>query len=291
MSVLYRSLKLQCLNRIVGTKTFHANFRRLSEKSCFKMSTKDSLFHNIGERCDTSINKVTVVGSGDVGMACVFSVLAQGISNEVALVDVNENKLKGELYDLQHGCLFLNARIKASSDYAVTANSQVCVITAGVRQKEGESRLDLVQRNTDVLKSIVPNLIKHSPDTVLIVVSNPCDILTWVTWKLSGLPKSKVMGSGTTLDSSRFRFFIGEKLGVSPDSVHAWIIGEHGDSSVAVWSSVNVAGTRLKDINPKVGTETDPENWRAIHKQVIQSAYEVIKLKGFTNWGIGLSPQ
>ncbi|KAF7265284.1 hypothetical protein GWI33_021277 [Rhynchophorus ferrugineus] len=253
------------------------------------MSTKDTLMHVVADHCDAAIDKVTVVGTGDVGMACAFSILAQGISSDVALIDMNENKLTGEKLDLQHGCLFLSARISAGADYAVTANSKVCIITAGVRQKEGESRLDLVQRNADVLKNIVPNLVKYSPDTILIVVTNPCDIMAWVTWKISGLPKNKVMASGTTLDSSRFRFFISEKLGVSPDSVHAWIIGEHGDSSVAVWSGVNVAGVRLKDINPKIGSDSDPENWKNIHKQVIQSAYEVIKLKGFTNWAIGLS--
>lgn len=116
-------------------------------------------------------------------------------------------------------------------DYAVTAGSKLCVVTAGVRQKEGESRLALVQRNTDVLKFIIPNLVKYSPDTILLIVSNPCDILTYVAWKLSGLPHSRVFGSGTNLDTSRFRFLIGERLGIAPTSVHGWIIGEHGDSS------------------------------------------------------------
>lgn len=179
----------------------------------------------------------------------------------------------------------------------------------GVRQKEGESRLDLVQRNTDVLKHIVPKLVQYSPDTILLVVSNPVDILTYVAWKLSGLPKHRVIGSGTNLDTSRFRFLISQKLGVAPSSVHGWIIGEHGDSSgrlliisdpcqvliarhllsVAIWSSVNVAGVRLREINAAVGTENDPENWKDIHKQVIMSAYDVIKLKGYTSWAIGLS--
>lgn len=117
------------------------------------------------------------------------------------------------------------------SDYAVTTGSKLCIVTAGVRQKEGESRLDLVQRNTDVLKFIIPNLVKYSPNTILLIVSNPCDILTYVAWKLSGLPHSRVIGSGTNLDTSRFRFLIGERLGIAPTSVHGWIIGEHGDSS------------------------------------------------------------
>ncbi|XP_030745188.1 L-lactate dehydrogenase [Sitophilus oryzae] len=254
------------------------------------MDTKEALLSQISEPAHGSSNKVTVVGVGQVGMAAAFSILSQGVSSDVVLVDVVADKLKGEMMDLQHGALFLkNARITADTDYAVTAGSKLCVITAGVRQKEGESRLDLVQRNTDVLKHIVPKLVQYSPDTILLVVSNPVDILTYVAWKLSGLPKNRVIGSGTNLDTSRFRFLISQKLGVAPSSVHGWIIGEHGDSSVAIWSGVNVAGVRLRELNPAVGTENDPENWKDIHKQVVNSAYDVIKLKGYTSWAIGLS--
>lgn len=174
-------------------------------------------------------------------------------------------------------------------DFAVTAGSRLCVVTAGARQRTGESRLDLVQRNTDILKGIIPKLVEYSPDTVLLIVSNPVDILTYVAWKLSGLPKSRVIGSGTNLDSSRFRFLMSQRLGIAPTSCHGWIIGEHGDSSVPVWSGVNIAGVRLREINPNVGTDQDPENWKALHKQVVESAYEVIRLKGYTSWAIGLS--
>nr|CAH7746532.1 unnamed protein product [Callosobruchus chinensis] len=201
-----------------------------------------------------------------------------------------EDKLKGEMMDLQHGSLFLkNPRINASTDYAASAGSKICVVTAGVRQKEGESRLDLVQRNTDVMKNIIPNLVKHSPNTILLMVSNPCDILCYVAWKLSGLPQNRIIGSGTNLDTSRFRFLIARRLGIAPTSVHAWIIGEHGDTSVPVWSGINVAGVRLRDLNPNLGTDNDPENWKEIHEDVVNSAYEVIKCKGYTNWAIGLS--
>lgn len=198
--------------------------------------------------------------------------------------------MRGEMLDLQHGSLFLkDSQINASTDYAVTRNSKICIITAGVRQKEGESRLNLVQRNTEIMKDIVPNLVKYSPDTIIIMVSNPVDILTYVAWKLSGLPKHRVIGSGTNLDSTRFRFLLSQKLGIAPSSCHGYIIGEHGDSSVAVWSGVNVAGVRLCDINPNAGSDDDPENWKQIHKDVINSAYEIIKLKGYTSWAIGLS--
>jgi len=229
--------------------------------------------------------KITVVGVGQVGMAAANAILQKGIAREIALVDVIPDKLKGEMMDLQHGqSLGQPAVIKASTDYSVTAESDICVITAGVRQREGESRLDLVGRNVQVFKSIVPQLIKYSPNTILLVVSNPVDILTWVVWKLSGLPAHRVIGSGTTLDSSRFRWMIAEKLGVAPRSVHGYIIGEHGDSSVPAWSGVSVGGSLLKSFNPKLGKD---DEWAKIAVQVKESAYEVIKLKGYTSWAIG----
>lgn len=219
----------------------------------------------------------------------------QGIASELALIDVMEDKLKGEMMDLQHGLTFLhNVKISAGSgtvyllstiikvikstvfscdyclDYALSAGSKLCIVTAGARQREGESRLNLVQRNTDILKGMIPKLVQHSPDTTLLIVSNPVDLLTFVAWKLSGLPKERVIGSGTNLDSSRFRFLMSERFNVAPSSTHGWIIGEHGDSSVPVWSGVNVAGVRLRDINPHAGTEKDTENWADIHTQVVQ---------------------
>ncbi|RZC36249.1 L-lactate dehydrogenase, partial [Asbolus verrucosus] len=253
-------------------------------------SMKGALLNEVSPPAKDSENKVTVVGTGQVGMACIFSILAQNVSYDVVLVDCMEDKLKGEVLDLQHGSLFLkNPRIVGSTDYVATAGSRLCIITAGVRQREGESRLDLVQRNTDVLKHIVPPLVKYSPNTILLIVSNPVDILTYVAWKLSGLPKHKVIGSGTNLDTSRFRFLMSQRLGIAPSNCHGWIIGEHGDSSVAVWSGVNVAGVRLRTLNPVIGTKEDPEKWDDVHTHVIQSAYEIIKLKGYTNWAVGLS--
>ncbi|KAG9345650.1 hypothetical protein JZ751_008794 [Albula glossodonta] len=177
-------------------------------------------------------NKVTVVGVGQVGMACAVSILLRDLADEMALVDVVEDKLKGEMMDLQHGSLFLKtAKIVADKDYSVTANSRIVVVTAGVRQQEGESRLNLVQRNVNIFKHIIPQIIKYSPNCTLIVVSNPVDVLTYVTWKLSGLPKHRVIGSGTNLDSARFRFLMAEKLGIHSSSFNGWILGEHGDSS------------------------------------------------------------
>ncbi|XP_011823733.1 PREDICTED: L-lactate dehydrogenase B chain-like isoform X2 [Mandrillus leucophaeus] len=177
-------------------------------------------------------NKITVVGVGQVGMTCAISILGKSLADELALVDVLEDKLKGEMMDLQHGSLFL-----------------------------------------------------QTPK----IVADKVDILTYVTWKLSGLPKHRVIGSGCNLDSARFRYLMAEKLGIHPSSCHGWIWGEHGDSSVAVWSGVNVAGVSLQELNPEMGTDNDSENWKEVHKMVVESVYEVIKLKGYTNWAIGLS--
>ncbi|XP_073951269.1 L-lactate dehydrogenase-like [Choristoneura fumiferana] len=255
-----------------------------------KMATIDKLFTPVQSKSDDTGNKVTVVGVGQVGMAAVFSMLTQGVTNNIAMVDVMADKLKGEMMDLQHGSAFMrNAKIQASTDYAISAGSRICVVTAGVRQREGESRLDLVQRNTDVLKHIIPPLVKYSPDAIFVIASNPVDILTYVTWKLSGLPKHRVIGSGTNLDSARFRYLLSEKLGIATTSCHGYIIGEHGDTSVPVWSGVNIAGVRLSDLNPKIGSDSDPENWKETHEAVVKSAYEVIRLKGYTSWAIGLS--
>ncbi|XP_006615425.1 L-lactate dehydrogenase-like isoform X2 [Apis dorsata] len=251
---------------------------------------RSKLLNTVMDPVPSSSHKVTVVGVGNVGMACTISLLAKNISSDLALVDMVEDKLKGEMLDLQHGSSFLrNAKINASTDYSVTANSSVCIVTAGARQKEGETRLDLVQRNTDIFKSIIPELVKYSPNTILLIVSNPVDILTYVAWKLSGLPKNQVIGSGTNLDSARFRFLLSEKLKVAPTSCHGWMIGEHGDTCVPVWSGVNIAGVRLRDLDETVGTDDDKENWNEIYKKVVGSAYEVIKLKGYTSWAIGLS--
>ncbi|XP_027702609.1 L-lactate dehydrogenase A chain-like isoform X3 [Vombatus ursinus] len=253
-------------------------------------SVKEKLIENFFKEETSAQNKVTIVGVGAVGMACAISILMRGLTDELALIDVMEEKLKGEMMDLQHGSLFFSTpKIVSGKDSRVSVNSKIVVVTAGARQQEGESRLNLVQRNVNILKMIIPDIAKTSPNCKLLVVSNPVDILTYVTWKLSGFPKHRVIGSGTNLDSARFRFLIGSRLGVNPTSCHGWVIGEHGDSSVPVWSGVNVAGVCLKNLHPSLGTAEDKENWKTVHRQVVESAYEVIKLKGYTSWAIGLS--
>uniref|UniRef100_A0A2K5DPA3 L-lactate dehydrogenase n=1 Tax=Aotus nancymaae TaxID=37293 RepID=A0A2K5DPA3_AOTNA len=223
---------------------------------------KDQLIHNLLKEEQTPQIKITVVGVGAIGMACAISIL-----------------MKGLMMDLQHGNLFLRTpKIVSGKDYNVTANSKLVIIMAGAHQQEGESRLNLVQCNMNIFKFIIPNVVKYSPNCKLLIVSNPVDILTYVAWKISGFPKNRVIGSGCNLDSAQFHYLMGERLGVHPLSCHWWVLGEHGDSSVPVWSGVNVAGVYLKTLHPDLGTDTDKEH-----------AYEVFKLKGYTSWAIGLS--
>ncbi|XP_075858958.1 L-lactate dehydrogenase A-like 6B [Microcebus murinus] len=235
-------------------------------------------------------NKVSIIGTGSVGMACAISILLKGLSDELALVDLDEGRMKGETMDLQHGSPFVKMpTIACSKDYSVTACSNLVIITAGARQEKGETRLNLVQRNVAIFKSMISSIIQYSPHCKMIIVSNPVDILTYVAWKLSTFPKNRVIGSGCNLDTARFRFLIGQKLGIHSESCHGWVLGEHGDSSVPVWSGVNIAGVPLKNLNAAIGTDKDPEQWGNVHKDVIASAYEIIKMKGYTNWAIGLS--
>nr|XP_004651166.1 L-lactate dehydrogenase A-like 6B [Jaculus jaculus] len=253
-------------------------------------TVRDQLVRHIAAEEPRCHNKVSIVGCGSVGMACALGVLTKGLADELALVDMDGDKLQGELMDLQHGSAFIRMpHVVCSTDYKVTAHSKIVVITAGARQEKGESRLNLVQRNVTIFKLVIASILKHSPRCKLIVVSNPVDILTYVAWKLSAFPRNRVIGSGCNLDTARFRFLMGQRLGIHADSCHGWVLGEHGDSSVPVWSGVNVAGVPLKELNSALGTSHDPERWGDVHKDVVASAYQIIKMKGYTSWAIGLS--
>ncbi|XP_063488962.1 L-lactate dehydrogenase A-like 6B [Symphalangus syndactylus] len=256
-----------------------------------KMTTvKSELVERFTSEEPVHHSKVSIIGTGSVGMACATSILLKGLSDELALVDLDEGKLKGETVDLQHFGPFMKMpNIVCSKDYLVTANSSLVIITAGALQEKGETRLNLVQQNVAIFKLMISSIVQYSPLCKLIIVSNPVDILTYVAWKLSAFSKNRVIGSSCNLDTARFHFLIGQKLGIHSESCHGWILGEHGDSSVPVWSGVNIAGFPLKDLNSYTGTDKDPEQWKNVHKEVIASAYEIIKMKGYTSWAIGLS--
>lgn len=223
-------------------------------------------------------------------MAIAQTILTQGLVDEISLVDVNGDKLRGELLDLQHAAAFLpRTKISASVDYSSTVGSDLVIVTAGARQISGESRLNLLQRNLSLFKKMIPPLAEASPDSIILVVSNPVDVLTYVAWKLSGFPSNRVIGSGTNLDSSRFRFLIADHLDLNAQDVQAYIVGEHGDSSVALWSSISVGGVPILSFLERQQIAYEKHMLEKIHKEVVQGAYEVIKLKGYTSWAIGYS--
>ncbi|KAH7365139.1 hypothetical protein KP509_18G010800 [Ceratopteris richardii] len=235
-------------------------------------------------------SKITVVGVGNVGMACAQTCVTEGLVDELALVDIQADKLRGEMLDLQHAAAFLpRVNIMADSDYAVSEGSDICIVTAGARQREGESRLSLLGRNLSLFKSIIPQLVRYSPDTILLIVSNPVDILTYLSWKISGFPPNRVIGTGTNLDSSRLRFLIADKFDVNAHNVHGYMVGEHGDSSVPLWSTLTIANMPVLSICDKDGVKYSRESLQELHKMVVGGAYEVIKLKGYTSWAIGYS--
>ncbi|KAK2356204.1 L-lactate dehydrogenase [Trifolium repens] len=235
-------------------------------------------------------NKISVIGAGNVGMAIAQTILTQDLTDELVIVDNKPDKLRGEMLDLQHAAAFLpRVKINSSVEYSVTAGSDLCIVTAGARQNPGESRLNLLQRNLALFKTIIPPLARHSPETVLVIVSNPVDVLTYIAWKLSGFPSNRIIGSGTNLDSSRFRFLIADHLQVNAQDVQACIVGEHGDSSVALWSSISIGGVPILSFLENQQIAYEKETLENIHKTVINGAYEVISLKGYTSWAIGYS--
>ncbi|KAL3922310.1 MAG: hypothetical protein SGILL_002274 [Bacillariaceae sp.] len=231
--------------------------------------------------------KVTIVGCGQVGMATAYAFLNQGLAGTISLIDMNREKLEGEAKDLEQGSAFFqHTRILASDEYSVSNDSHLVVVTAGAAQKKGESRLDLVERNVSIMQTIIPKVLAYSPKAAVCIVANPCDILTAVASKIAGptLPAGRIFGSGTCLDSSRLRSLIAKQLNLDASAVHGHILGEHGDSSVPVWSSVRVGGVPIL----KAGEEPS-EVLVEMHKEVVNSAYNVIERKGSTNWAIGLT--
>ncbi|GMH26640.1 hypothetical protein Nepgr_028483 [Nepenthes gracilis] len=258
------------------------------------LNIADSFFNSIQHAVPPSPTKrhtkISVIGTGNVGMAIAQTILTQDLVDELALVDAIPDKLRGEMLDLQHAAAFLpRTKIVASVDYSVTCSSDLCIVTAGARQIAGESRLNLLHRNVALFRKIIPPLAQYAPDSILLIVSNPVDVLTYVAWKLSGFSSNRVIGSGTNLDSSRFRFLIADHLVVSAQDVEAYIIGEHGDSSVALWSSISVGGVPILSFLESQQIAYEKETLENIHKEVINSAYEVIQLKGYTSWAVGYS--
>lgn len=232
-------------------------------------------------------NKVVLIGAGDVGVAYSYALVNQGIADHLAIIDIDERKTLGNVMDLNHGVVWAPSRTRVTrGSYADCADAAIVCICAGAAQKPGETRLDLVDKNMRIFRGIVDEVMASGFDGILLVATNPVDILTHATWRFSGLPAHRVIGSGTVLDTARFRYMLGEYFEVSPMSVHAYIIGEHGDSELPVLSAANIAGVglaaRLAE-NPDLQGELED-----IFVRTRDAAYDIIDAKGSTSYGIGM---
>jgi L-lactate dehydrogenase len=238
---------------------------------------------------DITREKVAVVGAGFVGATSAYAIMNAGTASEIVMLDINQEKLEGEVLDLDHGTMFVPPVRINSGDYADCADAEVVILTAGASQKPGESRLDLLKKNVKVFKDAVPKILQGGFEGIFLVITNPVDVLTYVTLKLSGFPPNRVLGSGTLLDSARFRYLISRRCGVAPQSVHAHIIGEHGDSEVAAWSAVNIAGVPFESFCESCNRPCGLDERESIYKNVKEAAYKIIDKKGATYYAIGLA--
>ena len=227
-----------------------------------------------------------MVGVGNVGASFAYALLMSGLAAEIVLIDANRSKAEGEAMDLNHTVPFTHPTRIWAGDYPDCAGATVTVLTAGAGQKPGETRLDLIKKNAAIWRDIVPAVTRHNPDGILLVATNPVDVLTYAAWKLSGLPAQRVLGSGTILDTSRFRYLLSQHFGVDARSVHAFIIGEHGDSEVPVWSSANIAGMRLPEFCQAQHLPFDAKAMEEIFLQTRDAAYRIIERKGATYYAV-----
>jgi L-lactate dehydrogenase len=230
--------------------------------------------------------RIAVVGTGNVGSTFAYAVLWSGLASEIVLLDANRARAEGEAMDLSHAIPFTRPVRIWAGDYADCAGAAVIAICAGAGQKPGETRLDLVKRNAAIFREIVPRIAEHNRDGILLVATNPVDVLTYVAWKVSGLPPGRVIGSGTVLDTARFRYLLSQHFGVDPRSVHAHIIGEHGDSEVPVWSLANVAGVRLREYCSACNVPYDAAAMDEIFRGTRDAAYRIIERKGATYYAV-----
>ena len=233
--------------------------------------------------------KAAIIGCGFVGSASAFSLMQSGLFSELVLIDANREKAEWEALDIAHGIPFARQMKIYAGDYDDIMDSAVIIVTAGANQKPEETRLDLVHKNVNIFKSIIPEVAKRDYQGILLIVANPVDILTYTALKLSGMPENRVIGSGTVLDTARLKYRLGEHLSVDSRSVHAFIVGEHGDSEIAVFSSANVSGIPLNRFCEMRGHFAHDESTRRIAEEVKNSAYEIIAKKHATYYGIAMS--
>ncbi len=237
----------------------------------------------------TGRRKVVVIGAGSVGTTYIYALLQTGLAGEIALVDINAKRVEGEVMDLSHGLPFIPPVTVKAGDYADCRDANLIVVTAGARQAPGQSRTELIQKNAEIVRAICAQISAHRSNAVLLMVTNPVDTLTQLAVRCLGWPRERVIGSGTVLDSARFRFLLSRHCGIDARNVHAYILGEHGDSEVAAWSMTHIAGVPIEEYCRMCKACDYPTHHREIAEQVRDSAYHIIDYKGSTFYGIGLS--
>lgn len=237
-----------------------------------------------------SYQKCGIVGCGSVGAASAYTLATGGLFSELVLIDINKEKANGEAMDISHGISFARPCRVYAGEYADLSDCGLVIVAAGVGQKPGETRLDLLRRNAAVMKTVIGAIAAVNSECILLMVSNPVDLLTYMALRISGFPPARVIGSGTVLDTARLKYLLGQRLHVDSRNVHAFIIGEHGDSELAVWSSANISGVDLNDYCGLTGS-CGTECLNDIYESVKHSAYSIIDAKGATYYGIAMSVQ
>lgn len=234
-------------------------------------------------------NKISIIGSGFVGSTTAFAIMDAGLVSDIVLVDINRDKSEAEAMDLTHGAAFVKTVNITAGILEDTVGSDLIIITAGIGPKPGESRLDILNKNIPIFKDIVPKLAQFSPEAIFLVVSNPVDILTYITYKFSGFPSHRVIGSGTVLDTSRFKSILSKQFSIDARNIHAYIIGEHGDSEIAAWSTIKIAGMGIDEYCKIDKLDYNEEFKTFITDEVKHAAYEIINRKGYTNYAVALA--
>jgi len=244
--------------------------------------------HDVGAHAPHP-RKVAVVGAGNVGATFAYALVLNGLVGEIVLIDIDRKRAEGEAMDINHAVPLSNPVRVWAGEYADCAGADVVVVTAGTAQRPGETRLDLVKRNAEIFGDVIPSITAHNETGILLIATNPVDVLSYVAWKVSGFPSRRVIGSGTVLDTARFRYLLSEHLDLDPRNVHAYVVGEHGDSEVPIWSLANVAGMRLEEYCRRTQCDVDSGVRDRISHQVRDAAYEVIERKGATYYAVGVA--
>lgn len=234
-------------------------------------------------------NKISVIGAGFVGSTTAYALMISGLASEIVIVDINKEKAQGEAMDLSHGESFVKPVDIISGDYKDTKDSDIVIITAGISIKQGQTRLDIIQKNLEIFKVMIPEIVKYNPNAILLVVSNPVDILSYITYKLSGFPKERVIGSGTVLDTSRLRFGLSRHFDVDIRNIHTYVMGEHGDSEFAAWSLTSIAGMNIQEYCRNLCVECNSSIQEDLLLDVKNAGYKIVQMKGATNYAVALA--